>query len=131
MGRSLKRGQGLTLARGRHGGLHLRRQRHQGRRLRGKEGLPRHRESAASPSRTHTQRLGFPVAIVAQLVSLFQHDRSHGAGHFPHCTHDPTQTYLLFLYGRVPAARGVTEGRLAMHGDFGLVERFEQWFKGL
>lgn len=45
--------------------------------------------------------------------------------------HCDAETYLLFLYGRVPAARGVTEGRLAIDGDFGLVERFEQWFKGL
>ena len=45
--------------------------------------------------------------------------------------HCDAETYLLFLYGRLPAARGVTAGRLAVDGDFGLVERFEQWFKGL
>src|SRR6266849_5702030 len=45
--------------------------------------------------------------------------------------HCDAETYLLFLYGRVPAARGFTECRLAIDGDFGLVERFEQWFKGL
>ena len=41
------------------------------------------------------------------------------------------ETSLLFLYGRVPAARDVTAGRWAIDGDLGLLERFAQWFKGL
>ena len=42
-----------------------------------------------------------------------------------------SETYLLFLYGRLGANAAAAAGRLTIEGDPGLVKQFEQWFKGL
>jgi uncharacterized protein (TIGR03083 family) len=39
--------------------------------------------------------------------------------------------YLLFTYGRRNAAEGLRSGKLKAAGDITLLERFEEWFRGL
>jgi uncharacterized protein (TIGR03083 family) len=42
-----------------------------------------------------------------------------------------TDAYLLFGMGRLPLARSVRRGRLALEGDLKLAESFTEWFKPL
>lgn len=42
-----------------------------------------------------------------------------------------TDAYLLFCMGRLPLARSVRRGRLALEGDAKLAEQFTEWFKPL
>ena len=39
--------------------------------------------------------------------------------------------YLLFTYGRLSAADGISSGKLTVHGDLAHLDQFEVWFKGL
>ena len=39
--------------------------------------------------------------------------------------------YLLFTYGRLTAAEGISSGKLTVQGDAGHLDQFEVWFKGL
>ena len=39
--------------------------------------------------------------------------------------------YLLLTYGRRSAAEGVASGKLRVEGDGSLLDRFEEWFKGV
>ena len=55
----------------------------------------------------------------------------------PACESEPgvviqcdTDSYLLYLYGRLTAAAGVANGRLTVDGHASLLQRFEEWFKG-
>ncbi|PKB71275.1 MAG: hypothetical protein BZY87_06585 [SAR202 cluster bacterium Io17-Chloro-G6] len=41
------------------------------------------------------------------------------------------EQYLLFTYGRLTAADGISSGNLAVEGDTAHLDRFEVWFKGL
>ncbi len=41
------------------------------------------------------------------------------------------EQYLLFTYGRLTAAEGVSSGKLTIQGDHAYLDRFEVWFKGL
>lgn len=42
-----------------------------------------------------------------------------------------TADYLLFSYGRTSAAQGLASGKLKAQGEVALLDRFEEWFKGL
>ena len=39
--------------------------------------------------------------------------------------------YLLFTYGRLTAADGISSGKLTVQGDTAHLDQFEVWFKGL
>ena len=41
------------------------------------------------------------------------------------------EQYLLFTYGRLTAAEGISSGKLTVNGDTAHLDRFEVWFKGL
>ena len=41
------------------------------------------------------------------------------------------EQYLLFTYGRLTAAEGISSGKLAVQGDTSHLDQFEVWFKGL
>lgn len=41
------------------------------------------------------------------------------------------EQYLLFTYGRLTAAEGISSGRLTVEGDTTHLDQFEVWFKGL
>ena len=41
------------------------------------------------------------------------------------------EQFLLFTYGRLAAAEGISSGRLTVRGDAGHLDQFEVWFKGL
>jgi len=41
------------------------------------------------------------------------------------------EQYLLFTYGRLSAAEGISSGKLAVQGDVSHLDQFEVWFKGL
>ena len=41
------------------------------------------------------------------------------------------EQYLLFTYGRLTAAEGISSGKLAVQGDASHLDQFEIWFKGL
>ena len=41
------------------------------------------------------------------------------------------EQYLLFTYGRLTAADGISSGRLTVRGDGAHLDQFEVWFKGL
>ena len=41
------------------------------------------------------------------------------------------EQYLLFTYGRLSAAEGISSGKLAVQGDQAHLDQFEVWFKGL
>ena len=41
------------------------------------------------------------------------------------------EQYLLFTYGRLTAADGVSSGKLKVQGDMAHLDQFEVWFKGL
>jgi hypothetical protein len=41
------------------------------------------------------------------------------------------EDYLLFSYGRLTAADGISSGRLTALGDSAHLDQFEVWFKGL
>ncbi len=41
------------------------------------------------------------------------------------------EQYLLFTYGRLTAADGISSGKLTVNGDTAHLDQFEVWFKGL
>ena len=41
------------------------------------------------------------------------------------------EQYLLFTYGRLTAAEGISSGKLTVQGDTAHLDQFEVWFKGL
>ncbi len=41
------------------------------------------------------------------------------------------EQYLLFTYGRLTAAEGISSGKLTVQGDASYLDQFEVWFKGL
>ena len=41
------------------------------------------------------------------------------------------EQYLLFTYGRLTAAEGISSGKLTVQGDASHLDQFEVWFKGL
>ena len=59
----------------------------------------------------------------------------------PSSPHEASQTdltlnatdeqYLLFTYGRLTAAEGISSGKLTLNGDIAHLDQFEVWFKGL